>query len=340
MIPKSGPSVQVEPWQQALSSAFRNLGSLHAWLGLEAPDATAGRSAEDFPLLVTRHFAGLMERGNPNDPLLRQVLPLAAEQTPVSGFDTDPLNERDFSDQGLVRKYAGRALWIMTGGCPVHCRYCFRRHFPYAEHALGPRRIDSALERVAADPSISEVILSGGDPLIVADEHLKSICARLSAIPHVRRLRIHTRVLTTLPQRITPTLIEALAGFRGALVVVTHINHAQEIAPETRAACAELRAAGAQLLNQSVLLARVNNATPVLKALSEALIDAGIQPYYLHLLDRVAGAAHFEVDEPEAQKLMAELTDQISGYMLPTLVREEPGARAKTRGPPPPTSAP
>ncbi len=331
MIPKSVPSVQAEPWQQALSSAFRDLGSLHAWLGLEAPDAMAGGSAAEFPLLVTRHFASLMERGNANDPLLRQILPLAAEQAPASGFGTDPLNEREFSEHGLVRKYAGRALWIMTGGCPVHCRYCFRRHFPYAEHALGPRRIDSALGRVARDPSISEVILSGGDPLIVADKHLKTICTRLSAIPHVRRLRIHTRVLTTLPQRVTPALIEALASFRGALVVVAHINHAQEIAPETLKACADLRSAGAQLLNQSVLLAGVNDATPVLKDLSEALIDAGIQPYYLHLLDRVAGAAHFEVDTPKAQKLMAELTAELSGYMLPTLVREEPGARAKTR---------
>lgn len=331
MIPKTAPSVQSRRWQKSLADAFRSLPELHRYLGLPAPPPGVEAAAADFPILVTRHFADLMVPGAADDPLLRQVLPTAAETARVDGYVTDPLNEADFSEAGVIRKYPGRVLWIMTGGCPVHCRYCFRRHFPYGEHALGRRHISSAVDRIKADPRIAEVILSGGDPLLLTDAVLNAVFDALARVAHVRRLRIHTRVLNTLPDRIDEGLIEVLRRWSRPLVLVTHVNHPREVSPEMMTAAARLRAAGVLLLNQSVLLRGVNDRVATLAALSDSLVDAGIQPYYLHLLDPVAGAAHFEVNEAEAQALVAALTDQRSGYMVPTLVREIPNRAAKTR---------
>jgi EF-P beta-lysylation protein EpmB len=228
-----------------------------------------------------------------------------------------------------VRKYAGRALVLVTGGCAVNCRYCFRREFPYTESGATRAGVDAALDHVAADPSVAEVILSGGDPLLVDDERLGEIVARIDAIPHVRRLRIHTRLPIVLPARVSAGLVRVLAASRTARVIVVHANHAAELDDSVAAAIRRLAATPATILNQSVLLAGVNDSAAALAALSERLVEVGIVPYYLHLLDRVRGAAHFEVEEPRARQLHRALRDTLPGYAVPRLVREVPGEPGK-----------
>jgi len=271
-----------------------------------------------------------MRPGDPGDPLLRQVLPLDREMGAADGFSSDPIGELASPPaEGVLHKYHGRALVMVTGACAVHCRYCFRRHFPYADHAAAGRDLESTINRIALDPQIAEVILSGGDPLTAADSFLEEFARSLVEIPHVRRLRIHTRLPIVLPQRVDIQLIRWMKEIEVPLVVVVHTNHANEIDREVRRALASLETTGATLLNQSVLLAGVNDSISSLVELSETLFDAGVLPYYLHMLDRVAGAAHFEVSEDEAQKLMAAVRAALPGYLVPRLVREIPGAQAK-----------
>lgn len=329
MIPNNAPADRDRDWRDDLRGAFTDTASLRAWLGLDAsedaPDVT-------FPCLVTRHFAAKMRPGDPADPLLRQVLPTRAETAKVPGYVADPLREDAVADAGLLRKYHGRALLVTTGACPVHCRYCFRREFPYAEQAVSGARLGPALATIAADPTIKEVILSGGDPLVLGTPTLTRIVRGIEGIGHVTRLRLHTRVPTTLPSRLAdPALIALLCAWRGGLVVVMHANHPAEICAQTVRAVSRLRGAGALVLNQSVLLAGVNDHADVLVSLSEALFDAGVMPYYLHLLDPVDGAAHFEVDAARVHALKTALENHLPGYLVPTLVREDPGAAAKTR---------
>lgn len=264
--------------------------------------------------------------GDPNDPLLRQVLPTKAEHAPVAGFSTDPLREAEATvAPGLLQKYAGRALLIATGACAVHCRYCFRRHFPYASHQQEANF--EAVEHIRADPTIREVILSGGDPLLLKDAHLGRLLARIGALPQVTRLRLHTRLPVVIPQRVTAALVDALAAVPQQVVVVLHFNHPNEIDADCRRALAAL--SGFVLLNQSVLLAGVNDAAGVLAALSERLFEAGVLPYYLHLPDAVAGTAHFHVSEAQAGAIHRQLAASLPGYLVPKLVREVPGAAAK-----------
>ncbi|MFM7107777.1 MAG: EF-P beta-lysylation protein EpmB [Planctomycetaceae bacterium] len=316
-------------WRRELAAAFRDPESLLRFLGL--PAAAVGAGHHGFPLLVPRAFAARMRKGDPRDPLLLQVLPQAAESRDVPGFTADPVHESAaLAAPGLVRKYAGRALVLVTGGCAVHCRYCFRREFPYADAGATLAGVEAALDAVAADASVSEAILSGGDPLLVDDARLGAIVARLEAVPHVRRLRIHTRLPVVLPSRVTDGLAGLLAGSRLSVVVVVHANHAAEIDADVAAALGRLAASRCLLLNQAVLLAGVNDSVAALRELSERLVDVGVLPYYLHLLDRVRGAAHFEVSEPRAEELHRALRDSLPGYAVPRLVREEPGAPAKT----------
>jgi EF-P beta-lysylation protein EpmB len=270
-----------------------------------------------------------MRPGDPADPLLRQVLPVDREAQPAPGFSPDPLVESaSHPTPGLLHKYRGRALLVVTGACAIHCRYCFRRHFPYAGSS-GRGTWDRALEHLAADPGLSEVILSGGDPLSVADGQLAELAHRLAAIPHLRRLRVHTRLPVVLPERVDEALLSWLAGSRLQPVMVIHANHPREIDGAVVAALERLRRAGVTLLNQAVLLRDVNDDVQVFEELSEVLFAAGVLPYYLHLLDRVEGAAHFEVPEPQALEIAAELTRRLPGYLVPRLVREIPGAEAK-----------
>ena len=301
-------------------------------LGLQA---LAGRlsdaAAAQFPLRVPRGFIARMRHGDPTDPLLRQVLPLDDEEQLVPGFELDAVGDAAAGTAtGVLQKYRGRALLIATGACAVHCRYCFRRHFPYADQAAARGGWGDAVATIAADESIDEVILSGGDPLSLATPKLVELTAALAAIPHIKRLRIHTRLPVVLPERVDPGLLSWLTGLPWPLTIVIHANHANEIDGTVVAAMDRLRGSGALLLNQSVLLRGVNDSVAALAALSERLHAAGVLPYYLHQLDRVQGAAHFEVDDATALRLHADLSSRLSGYLVPRLVREvagDPGKR-------------
>jgi EF-P beta-lysylation protein EpmB len=334
--PDAGPAPPAAPWPVAtpdtawrreLADAIRDPAELFRVLGL---DAGRVATATAFPLLVPRSFVARMRHGDPADPLLRQVLPMPEEGAAVAGFTADPVGEiAAVTAPGLVRKYAGRALLLLTGGCAVHCRYCFRREFPYAEQGAAAGRVDEALAAIAADTTLTEVILSGGDPLLLDDGRLAEVVGRLGRIPHLRRLRIHTRLPIVLPSRVTDALVGLLAASGLACVVVVHANHPAELDTDVATAVRRLAAAPAVVLNQAVLLAGVNDAADVLRALSERLVEIGVVPYYLHLLDRVAGAAHFEVPEPMALGLLASLRASLPRYAVPRLAREVPGEPAK-----------
>jgi EF-P beta-lysylation protein EpmB len=327
------PSTAVPRWQRELADAITEPRELLAALNLPMSLAGAESAARLFPLRVTRSYLARMRPGDIHDPLLRQVLPLGAELLEAPGFTADPLEEHAARRApNLLQKYSGRALLITTQACAVHCRYCFRREFAYSaadDTAPGSGRFGEALAVIAADTSIEEVILSGGDPLSLSDARLTRLTDSLAEIPHVKRLRIHTRQPIALPARVDEGLCRWLRGIRLPVVVVVHANHPNEINDEVRAACAALRATGATLLNQSVLLRGVNDDEVTLAALSAALFDAGVVPYYLHLADRVRGTAHFDVDEARARELIHRLSARLSGYLVPKLVREIPGAVSK-----------
>jgi len=336
MIPTSLPSRQPPAWQQALQDAVTDPAELLALLGLGPEWLEPSRAAaRRFPLKVPRGFVDRMRRGDPSDPLLLQVLPLGAELEEVEGYVTDPVGDlKAKAGPGLLHKYQGRALLVTTGACAIHCRYCFRRHFPYDEENASRAGFAPALDAIRADRSISEVILSGGDPLTLSDRRLTALFDGLRSIPQVRRVRIHSRLPIVLPERIDTTFLETWSALPLQKVVVVHANHAREIDDAVRHAIAGLRAADTTLLNQTVLLRGINDRVSDLVELSETLFDAGVLPYYLHLLDRVAGAAHFDLPLEDAQRLAGDLAAHLPGYLVPRLVREEPGAPAKTVLPP------
>lgn len=332
MVTRSGLGWQGPDWKQDLRQSFTRPDALLAFLGLPAMaqgDDAAG-PAREFRMLVPLGYAALMEPGNPDDPLLRQVLPSAAEDEVRPGFTADPVGDATATlAPGLLQKYRGRALLVTTPACAIHCRYCFRRHFPYAHAALSADRGAAAVASIAADSTITEVILSGGDPLMLDDEPLAALIEALSAIPHLERLRIHTRLPVVLPARITTALCQVLEPTRLHVVVVIHANHPRELGDAAGEALDRLRGVGAVLLNQSVLLRGVNDTPDTLCDLSERLFRFSVVPYYLHLLDRVQGAAHFEVQEAEARHLMSALRVRLPGYLVPRLVREEAGTATK-----------
>ena len=312
-------------WKNALASAIRDPAELLAVLDLpRALLPEAREAARTFPLLVPRGYVALMAKGDPHDPLLQQVLPLGRELETKPGFSADPVGDQTSSaSPGVLHKYEGRVLLLATGGCAINCRYCFRRHYPYQRSGAG--HWQEALAHTAADETIKEVILSGGDPLLLDDGRLAQLAARLAAIPHVQRLRIHSRLPVVLPERVDAARIDWRGGTRLQPVVVMHVNHPNEIGAEGAAAIGRLRAAGIPLFNQSVLLRGVNDDADVLCHLSEVLFDLGAIPYYLHLLDRVAGAAHFEVPGAEADELFDAMRRRLPGYLVPRLVREAAG---------------
>ena len=336
MIPTSLPIRQPPAWQRALQETVTDPAELLDLLGLgRAWLEPARAAARHFPLRVPRSFVARMRRGDPLDPLLLQVLPLGVELDQVPGFVTDPVGDLAAkAGPGLLHKYQGRALLVTTGACAVHCRYCFRRHFPYDEENASRNGFTDALDAVRANPDITEVILSGGDPLTLNDRRLSIVLDELQAIAHVRRVRLHTRLPIVLPERIDRGFLDLWSSVRLQKVVVVHANHAQEIDASVRSAIAALRDSGTTVLNQAVLLRRVNDRTDDLVALSEALFEAGALPYYLHALDPVASAAHFDVPLATAQALIAEVAARLPGYLVPRLVREKPGAPAKTMLPP------
>lgn len=332
MIPGTLRRAQPPTWQRELARAVTDPAELVGLLRLDpALIAPAQAAARQFGLRVPRGYIARMRRGDPGDPLLRQVLPLAAERIVVNGFGVDPVGDlAAMIAPGVLQKYQGRVLLTTTAACAVHCRYCFRRHFPYADANPTTDGWRAAVEHVEADPSVREVILSGGDPLTLSDAKLTQLIHALAALPHVERLRLHTRLPVVLPERITNDLCALLTCTRLAGVVVLHANHPNEIDAHVAGALARMRRSAITLLNQSVLLRDVNDNADVLCALSESLFRAGVLPYYLHLLDPVAGAAHFNVDAATAQALWTQMTDRLPGYLVPKLVREEPGAPAKT----------
>jgi EF-P beta-lysylation protein EpmB len=290
----------------------------------------AREAAAGFGLRIPRSYLARMRSGDPADPLLRQVLPVKHELEDAHEYVADPLGEHAaLRAPGLLQKYKGRALMITTSACAVHCRYCFRREFPYAEQTGDGSRWSAALAELAADSSLEEVILSGGDPLSLSDARLRSLTDALGEIPHIRRLRVHTRQPIVLPARVDDGLVEWLRSLRMPTVFVLHANHPNELDASVRAACETLRANGITLLNQSVLLRGVNDHVDVLAELSRRLFDMGVLPYYLHVLDRVRGAAHFSVSDLEARAIAGELATRLSGYLVPRLVREIYGAPAK-----------
>jgi L-lysine 2,3-aminomutase len=287
----------------------------------------------DFPLLAPRGYIARMRRRDPLDPLLLQILPRTAEHDAVPGYGDDPVAEISLAESGVLRKYPGRALLITTGSCPVHCRYCFRRAFPYSAQLAAREDFVPALEAIAADSSISEVILSGGDPLSLSNDRLAVLAGRLAVIPSLQTVRIHTRFPIMIPERVDDGLCAMLQRLRAAgmrVVIVVHTNHANEIDAPVASALRRLCAVSDAVLNQAVLLRGINDDVPRLAALSEALFDSGVLPYYLHLLDRVAGAAHFDVDADRGRALIHTLRARLPGYLVPTLVRELPGASGKT----------
>lgn len=326
------PAPTAARWQRLWREAVRDPRQLLALLDLDATAAgLSDAAAAQFPLRVPRGFVARMRRGDLHDPLLRQVLPVDAEDRLVPGFGLDAVGDGAAKKaDGVIQKYRGRALLVATGSCAVNCRYCFRRHFPYAEETAARDAWSGAVESIAADPGIDEVILSGGDPLSLATAKLAELTARLAAVPHLRRLRIHSRLPVVLPERVDPELLQWLGGLPWPVTVVVHANHANEFDAGVDAAMRHLRGTGATLLNQAVLLRGVNDSVDALAELSERGFAAGVLPYYLHQLDRVHGTAHFEVDDARARDLHRQLAARLSGYLVPRLVREvqgDPGKR-------------
>ncbi|RTZ79407.1 MAG: EF-P beta-lysylation protein EpmB [Gammaproteobacteria bacterium] len=331
MIPFSSSTTNRKGWQQQLVEGLRSAVELLDYLGLTTfLDSHMEEAAARFPLRVTRYYANLMERGDFDDPLLRQVLPSPRELETADGFTRDPTGDLTArAGPGMLRKYRGRALVIASGGCAINCRYCFRRHYPYQENRASPGAWEPLLSGLAGDDTVSEIILSGGDPLMLSNSRLETLVGELGRIGHLKRLRIHSRLPVVLPDRVDHGLVEILDETRLKCTLVLHVNHPRELTPELGRALEPLAAAGIILLNQSVLLRKVNDAPGIQVDLCEKLFDYNILPYYLHQLDKVEGAAHFLVADARAREIHGIMRQRLPGYLLPRLVREEPGADSK-----------
>lgn len=318
-------------WQQQLSDAFSTIEDLCHYLQLPIETlSTSVGASESFPLRVPLSFAADMEKGNPNDPLLKQVLPTTAELLAYPGFNNDPVGDLPATAQtGVLHKYQGRVLLINTGSCAINCRYCFRRNFPYSELQLSKRSEQNAIEYIRNDVGLSEVILSGGDPLLLNDARIANLFEQLDDIKHVKRIRIHTRLPIVLPARVTHELVKTLTQSSKKIVIIVHCNHANEINQRVITALNSLKNNGITLFNQAVLLKGVNDQASVLSALSEKLFNHGVIPYYLHLLDKATGTGHFEVSETQGRALISELQATLPGYLVPKLVKEVAGESSK-----------
>lgn len=340
MIPKTRVPVQTIPlrvdeefsWQQLLAGASLSLPELYERLGLSlTANEEQLSAAQSFAIRAPAPYLDRIEPGNAEDPLLLQILPQAREMQAVSGYHLDPLEESDSNPlPGLVHKYQSRVLLILSGACAINCRYCFRRHFPYSDNQLGKQQWQQILTYLQQNPKVNEVIFSGGDPLATPDQRLQKLLDDLAEIPHISRIRIHTRLPIVIPQRITDELLSTLTSTRLDCLMVIHANHPNEIDEAVSQQLLRVKSAGVTLLNQSVLLKGINDDAATLAALSEKLFSAGCLPYYLHLLDPVAGAAHFDCDEREGKNLIKAMQAQLPGYLVPKLVREVPDRPSKT----------
>jgi len=328
--PESGRSQQTRDWKIVNSESFRNLDDLLEYCEIDRLQ-TGSTTPREFATRVTRYFASLIEKGNPLDPLLLQVLPTARELKFADGYSKDAVGDsQSMPVPGLIHKYHGRVLLTLTGACAIHCRYCFRRHFPYGEANVDYGHDGRVMKYLSAHEEVNEVILSGGDPLMLSDQKIAKLIASLNRIPHIRILRIHSRTLSVLPERVTEAFIDTINQFAGQVVFVTHINHPNEISGHNQAAFHRLSQQGYGLFNQSVLLKRVNDSAQTLAELSNRLFESHIIPYYLHCLDKVEGAAHFDLSRQEACGIYKELRSRLPGYLLPAMVEEIPGKLSKT----------
>lgn len=320
-----------QDWRTALRQAIRDPDSLSQALGRTKGDLGANYEAHrGFPTLIPPAWLHKIDFNNPNDPLLRQVLPTSAENDTTSGFTNDPVGDQAARrNGGVLHKYHGRALLITTGACAINCRYCFRRHFPYSQHIASRGRWEAACAYLEDHSDVTELILSGGDPLMLSTELLGALTEQLKPLSHIQTLRIHTRMPVVMPERIDDDLIDWIARWPGRLVVVIHSNHPNELGPDVAAALERLRGGGARLFNQSVLLKGVNDRWQTLARLSQSLFDMQVQPYYLHQLDRATGTAHFEVDQETAKSIVRDLMAHLPGYLVPKLVQESAGAEYK-----------
>jgi EF-P beta-lysylation protein EpmB len=323
-------------WRRTLAAAIRDPDRLCDLLELPETFRRGARiAASKFGLLAPTPFVNRIRRGDVNDPLLRQILPVIDEEEIHEGYTADPLHEISqpnaiIAPSGLIQKYTGRVLLITSHACAIHCRYCFRRHFPYESAPRSLEEFQPAIDAIADDESITEVILSGGDPLVRSDDWLASLVDRLSLIPHLRRLRVHTRLPIVIPQRVTDSMLDWLTGSRLTPYVVVHANHANEVDDDTADVLVKMVNAGIVVLCQTVLLKGVNDNLAAMTDLCERLVDLRVLPYYLHRLDRVAGAAHFDVDDSVGREIIAGLAARLPGYAVPKFVVETPGEPNKT----------
>jgi len=330
-IPVEDKTAKAPSWKELLSQSRLSTQALLQEVGLENHPLASNSAESLFELRAPKPYIEKIEYGNPNDPLLLQVLPQQAEHNKVEGFSSDPLDEADYSPiKGLIHKYKNRVLLIASSTCVINCRYCFRRSFPYSEHRQSKSDWQEALNYIRKNQQVSEVILSGGDPLIHNNDYLFWLLKEIDQISHVTRIRIHSRLIVSLPQRIDAGFLQSLDQLNKAIIIVMHSNHANELGDELAAATQHLNEKNVTLLNQSVLLRSVNDKAETLAQLSEALFDIGVLPYYLFILDRIAGAAHFEVPIPEAKAIHKELQASLPGYLVPKLAIEIPGQKSKT----------
>ncbi len=318
-------------WQKELANVVTDPKKLLAAVGISPENYLQHFAARElFPVRVPRPFINRMKKGDFNDPLLKQVMPLSEEFVISDGFTEDPLEEHDTVAEGLLHKYQNRVLMMVKSGCAINCRYCFRRHFPYQDNSPNKQRWQQALTYIEQHQEINEVIFSGGDPLMASDEHLAWLVQQLEGIPHIKRLRIHSRLAIVIPQRITPALVDLLVNSRLKATFVFHINHSNEIDSQVIKAIEPLLKARIPLFNQSVLLKGINDDVDTLAQLSETLFDVGIQPYYLHLFDKVQGVAHFDVEEQQAKEIVQQMMAKLPGFLMPKVVREIAGEANKT----------
>jgi len=345
MITRSVASVDSLTWQEQLAGSIRDPKELLHFLKLDSLEldspelnspeletpgtesllGQALAASQDFQLRVPMAYLQRIVKGDINDPLLLQILPLKEELRGAPGYTADPLDEQTANPiPGLIHKYHGRVLLIVSPNCAINCRYCFRRHFPYQDNKPGRNEWQQALDYIAGDDSITEVIYSGGDPLAASDKQLLWLTEEIAQISHVKRLRVHTRLPIVIPDRITDHCLHWLTSTDLLTSLVIHSNHPNELDHHVEAALKKLSNAGVTLLNQTVLLSGINDSVETLQALSEKLFQVGVLPYYLHLLDKVKGAAHFEVSDQLAKQLLTELMARLPGYLVPKLVREMP----------------
>ncbi|SON50800.1 EF-P beta-lysylation protein EpmB [Vibrio tapetis] len=330
IITRIEPSVE-QNWLKQLANAISDPSELLSLLEIDPIPWQKGFAARElFPMRVPMSFVDRMEKGNPNDPLLKQVLPLFEEYEQTPGYSADPLDEQNNQQPGLLHKYKNRVLLIVKGGCAINCRYCFRRHFPYADNKGSKSVWLNSLEYIKQHTELNEVILSGGDPLMAKDNELEWLINNIADIKHIKTLRIHTRLPVVIPARITNELCQILTNTRLNIVFVTHINHGNEIDNELTVALNRLKSSGCTLLNQAVLLKGINDSAEDQIMLSETLFSAGVLPYYLYVLDKVQGAAHYFVSDARAKEIMADVITQVSGYLVPRLTREIGGRASKT----------